>query len=102
MGRVKAVCRCAHEEENVPTEKNGNHRQNEPKQNAEENAVSDKLAKPFVITGTETAGNGNRETGTDAHAETDHEKVDGAGGTDACQSGDAKRPADDHGIDEIV
>lgn len=102
IGFLEKVFLGIHQHQNFFAGQTGGQGDDNGKTNGQIGGVCHKFAQTDIIFLPEFLGNGDGEAGTHAGAEAQHQKVNRAGGANACQGVDAQIFAHDDGIHHIV
>ena len=98
----EGLLRGVHPAQNRCAKGGGHQGDNEGNGDAQPDHVAHEPPQALKILLAELLSHGNGEAGADAVAQAQHQKVDGAGGTHACQGVHPQKFTDDHGIYHAV
>ena len=99
---IKAILRRVHQPQNIRTVYHRQHGHHHCKHDGQPCAVGDKLAHTAFLVRAELLRHRNGKTRTDAHAETQHQKIDRTCRAHARERLHAQKTADDQRIDQII
>ena len=102
VGIPKEVGRGVHGDQDIPAEDAGAHGEHQGNDGGQVGGVGHIPAHLGVVLGAHPLGHGDGEAGAHPQAESDDEKVDGAGGAHRPQGLGAQQLAHDHGVHHVI
>ena len=102
VGLLEAIRRRVHHAQDIPAVNHGQHGHHQREHDGKPRSVGDKFAHAAFFPRAELLRHRNREAGTDAHAEAEHQKVDGAGRAHARERLHPEEAADNQRVNQIV